>query len=62
MESKAFFSWPHVEVLEVEYKNKKRVKGSVSTDVDLSSVQDPGWLFDRGDYTTQLYGDYIKPT
>ena len=51
-----------MEVLEVEYKNKKRVKGSVSTDVDLSSVQDPGWLFDRGDYTTQLYGDYIKPT
>ena len=27
----------------------------------LSSVQNPGWLFDIGDYTTQLYGDYNKP-
>ena len=23
----------------------------------LSSVQNPGWLFDIEDYTTQLYGD-----
>ena len=23
----------------------------------MSSVQNPGWLFDIGDYTTQLYGD-----
>ena len=22
-------------------------------------VQNPGWLFDIGDYTTQLYGDYF---
>ena len=22
-------------------------------------VQSPGWLFDIGDYTTQLYGDYF---
>ena len=21
----------------------------------------PGWLFDIGDYTTQLYGDYNRP-
>ena len=27
----------------------------------MSSVQNPGWLFDIGDYTTQLYGDYNKP-
>ena len=27
----------------------------------LSSVENPGWLFDIGDYTTQLYGDYNKP-
>ena len=27
----------------------------------LSSVENPGWLFDIGDYTTQLYGDYSKP-
>ena len=26
-----------------------------------SSVENPGWLFDIGDYTTQLYGDYNKP-
>ena len=28
-------------------------------------VQNPGWffeLFDIGDYTNQLYGDYKKPT
>ena len=25
----------------------------------VSSVQNPGWLFDIGDYTTQLYGDYF---
>ena len=25
----------------------------------LSSIQNPGWLFDIGDYTTQLYGDYF---
>ena len=28
----------------------------------LSSVQNPGWLFDIGGYTTQLYGDYFKET
>ena len=27
----------------------------------LSSVENPGLLFDIGDYTTQLYGDYNKP-
>ncbi len=27
----------------------------------VSSVQNPSWLFDIGDYTTQLYGDYNKP-
>ena len=26
----------------------------------VSSVQNPGWLFDIVDYTTQLYGDYNK--
>ena len=26
----------------------------------VSSVQNPGWLFDIGDYTIQLYGDYKK--
>ena len=26
---------------------------------NFSSVQNPGWLFDIGDYTTQLYGDYF---
>ena len=26
-----------------------------------SSVENPGWLFDIGDYTTQLYGDFNKP-
>ena len=25
----------------------------------MSSVQNPGWLFDIGDYTTQLYGEYF---
>ena len=29
--------------------------------VEMSSVENPGWLFDIGDYTTQLYGDYNKP-
>ena len=24
-------------------------------------LQNPGWLFDIGDYATQLYGDYTKP-
>ena len=27
----------------------------------VSSVENPGWLFDIGDDTTQLYGDYNKP-
>ena len=27
----------------------------------VSSVENPGWLFYIGDYTTQLYGDYNKP-
>ena len=27
----------------------------------MSSVENPGWLFDIGDYTTQLYRDYNKP-
>ncbi len=27
--------------------------------VQMSSVENPGWLFDIGDYTTQLYGDYF---
>ena len=25
--------------------------------MNMSSVQNPGWLFDIRDYTTQLYGD-----
>ena len=29
-------------------------------DVYMSNVQNPGWLFDIGDYITQLYGDYNK--
>ncbi len=29
--------------------------------LQVSSVENPGWLFDLGDYTTQLYGDYNKP-
>ena len=28
---------------------------------ELSSVENLGWLFEIGDYTTQLYGDYNKP-
>ena len=28
---------------------------------ELSSVQNPGWLFYIEDYTTQLYRDYNKP-
>ena len=28
---------------------------------NLSRVQNPGWLYDLGDCTTQLYGDYNKP-
>ena len=31
------------------------------TMAQMSSVENPGWLFDIGDYTTQLYGDYNKP-
>ena len=27
----------------------------------VSRVENPGWFFDIGDYTTQLYGDYNKP-
>ena len=27
----------------------------------MSSVENPVWLFDIGDYTAQLYGDYDKP-
>ena len=27
----------------------------------LSNEKNPGWLFDIGDYTTQLYRDYNKP-
>ena len=28
---------------------------------NVSNDKNPGWLFDIGDYTTQLYGDYNKP-
>ena len=28
--------------------------------MDLSSVQSPGWMFDIGDHTTQLYGDEVN--
>ena len=34
---------------------------AVSHAESTSSVQNPGWLFDIGDCTTQLYGDYNKP-
>ena len=27
----------------------------------MSNDKNLGWLFDIGDYTTQLYGDYNKP-
>ena len=27
----------------------------------LSNDKNPGWLFDIGDYTTQLYGDHDQP-
>ncbi len=27
----------------------------------VSNEKKPGWLFDIGDYTTQLHGDYNKP-
>ena len=26
-----------------------------------TGIQNPGWLFDIGDFTSQLYGDYNKP-
>ena len=29
--------------------------------VHLSNEKNPGWLFDIGDYTTQLYRDCNKP-
>ena len=29
--------------------------------LQMSSVQNSGWLFDIGDYTTQSYGDYNAP-
>ncbi len=28
---------------------------------ELSNEKNPGWLFDIGDYTNQLYRDYNKP-
>ena len=31
----------------------------VSTLLNLRSVQNPGWLFDIGDYPTQVYGDNL---
>ena len=34
---------------------------SINDIIEVSSVENPGWLFDIGDYTTQLYGDYNKP-
>ena len=30
-------------------------------EIHLSSVQNPGWLFDIADNSTQLYGDFNKP-
>ncbi len=45
-------------------KSGKSVKLSVESGDQLSDdlmLQNPGWLFDIGDYTTQLYGDYNKP-
>ncbi len=35
--------------------------GELNERFHLSSVENPGWLFDIGDYTTQLYGEYNKP-
>ena len=38
------------------------MKSSIKLEITkLSIVQNPGWLFDIGDYTTQFYGDYDKP-
>ena len=37
-----------------------KVRGG-SHQVGSDSVENPGWLFDIGDYTTQLYGDYNMP-
>ena len=36
--------------------------GIVRSDSNTSEQwKNPGWLFDRGDYTTQFYGNYNKP-
>ena len=36
-----------------------RLKERVKKTESVSSVENPGWLFDIGDYTTQLYVDYF---
>ena len=35
-------------------------RGSMDGIPQLSNEKNLGWLFDRGDYTTQIYGDYNK--
>ena len=40
-------------------KKNNKDSGVRNFSYEVSSVQNPGWLFDIGDDTTQLYGDYF---
>ena len=50
---------PSIEYLRV-LRDAEIVLNSFRMNLHLSSVENHGWLFDIGDYTPQLYGDYNK--
>ena len=41
--------------------NLGKLKRPQPTSLNVSNEKDIGWLFDIGDCTTQLYGDYNNP-
>ena len=51
--------WGAANSISINFPNENGFRLLVTREV--SSVENPGWLFDIGDYTTQLYGDYNKP-
>ena len=41
--------------------SRDHLQRAIEWNRNMSSVENPGWLFDIGDNTTQLYGNYNKP-
>ena len=55
----AFLAWLQVRCFATAGMSSNRCVCFFFGGDNLSSVENPGWLFDIRDYTTQLYGDYF---